>query len=108
MLKPCPNCFVLITECEKSKEFFFWLSYGLWQGKFFHEYLIGSVIPFIRIHDAKNLIETSAQKATNNNGQYEKSINHLKSLNHQEQTLKKQLKLMDQLKRVLVLEILKE
>ncbi|MGL5234756.1 MAG: DUF6943 family protein, partial [Empedobacter falsenii] len=32
------------------------LLFGLWKTKAFHQLLVGSVIPFIRINDFKNLI----------------------------------------------------
>jgi hypothetical protein len=54
--KPCANCFVAHCIDADVREFFYWLSYGLWKAKRFDVYLIGSVIPFIRLHDLQSCL----------------------------------------------------
>ena len=53
---PCPNCFVIQFESETDKEEAFYIALSLWKAKFWHQFLIGSVIPFIRINDFKTKI----------------------------------------------------
>lgn len=47
--KPCPNCFVLFAKSKVERNMLYWLCFGLWQGNFFHPFLTGYVIPFIRL-----------------------------------------------------------
>jgi len=105
---PCPNCFLVTTPCENSKEQIFWLAYGLWQGKCFHEYLSGSVITFIRIKHVKNLLETSLRKAQSREDKFTKSIAMLKGFEENTKILKLQLDLMERVKRAVVWEVLRE
>jgi hypothetical protein len=56
LLLPCPNCFKIEAENEEFKETLYWVSFALWRAKAFHPFLIGSVIPFIRIEEYKQLI----------------------------------------------------
>lgn len=53
---PCANCFVIITQCEHTKIKLFQLAMLLQNGRYFELYLKGSVIPFIGIKEAKNVL----------------------------------------------------
>lgn len=53
---PCPNCFVISCCNTQELDIYRSLLFGLWKAKAFHQLLVGSVIPFIRINDFKNLI----------------------------------------------------
>ncbi len=95
---PCPNCFVLTTETEEEKEFYYWLSFGLWQSKAFHLFLIGSVIPFIRIGELKECIRTAEEKANQNLTSYNKIMSAMKLLQKQEQIYIESIKKIKQAK----------
>ena len=45
------NSFVILLENKEDTETVYWLAYSLWKSTFWHQSLIGSVIPFIRITD---------------------------------------------------------
>ena len=51
MKQPCPNCFVIIFQCREDYENMESICSSLWRVKFWHQFLIGSVIPYIRIND---------------------------------------------------------
>lgn len=53
----CSNCFVFLADDLNDKEFHFFIFQGLWQLKFFHPYITGSVIPFIRLDDLIDIVE---------------------------------------------------
>ena len=55
--KPCPNCFVITTAAEPTRESLYYLCLSLKTGQYFSYYLKGSVIPFISISDAKKVIK---------------------------------------------------
>ena len=59
--KPCPNCFVITTAAEPTRESLYYLCLLLKIGKYFSYYLKGSVIPFICISDAKKVINQALQ-----------------------------------------------
>ena len=63
---PCPNCFVCSCKNDQEKEELYWLLFGMWQGKAIHPYLIGSVIPFIRLKELTNLIQNGLEKLQTN------------------------------------------
>lgn len=95
---PIPNCFVFQTETEEEKEFYFWLSFGLWQSKAFRPFLIGSVIPFIRIGELKQCIQVAEEKANQNLPGYKKIISAMQALDKQEKNIARQLELINQYK----------
>ena len=94
MRKPCPNCFVLSTQSEEYKEQLFWLIYGLWQLKAFHQYLRGSVIPFITILELRKCINQAACKALENSAKFTKVVSTLQKLNQLEQVYQKNMELI--------------
>ncbi len=97
--KPCPNCFVLTTETEEDKEFYYWLTFGLWQSKAFHLFLIGSVIPFIRIGELRKCIQTGADQARTDLKQFRKTVKSLQLLQEKERIIKETLVLIKQAKK---------
>jgi hypothetical protein len=82
--EPYPNCFICQCNSEQQKEQLFWLLFSLWQGRKFHEVLVGSVIPFIRKRDLTNMIQLGLQKTTQAPEQFEKTVETLQILNKQE------------------------
>jgi hypothetical protein len=104
---PCPNCFVCECETEEEKEQLYWLIFGLWQGKTFHQKLLGSVIPYIRLNCLKEVIQLGIKKYQANTEKAKKNISTIHQIENQRQTILKQFHLMQQLKLVLIKEILK-
>lgn len=104
--EPYPNCFICSCNSEKEKEELFWLLYSLWQGRKFHEVLVGSVIPFIRKKDLTNMIQLGLQKSTDAPEQFQKTVETLKILNKQELNYLNLSKQISQLKIVMVNKLL--
>jgi hypothetical protein len=98
--QPCPNCFVITTNSEATRESLYYLCLSLKIGKYFHYYLKGSVIPFVCISDAKKVINTALQN--NQEQQWQIKVEKLKKINAFEENLKKQLAAITQLKMVLL------
>ena len=48
------NSFVIIFSNDEDLETVYWIAYSLWKSKFWHQFLCGSVIPFLRINDLKH------------------------------------------------------
>jgi hypothetical protein len=45
------NSFVIIFSNNEDLETVYWIAYSLWKSKFWHQFLCGSVVPFLRIND---------------------------------------------------------
>ncbi len=100
MPEPCPNCFVITTNCEDLRESLFYLCQALKTGKYFSFYLKGSVIPFICIVDARAVIKNALQK--NELQAYDQKILKLQKIEAFETNLKLQLKTISELKMALL------
>lgn len=97
---PCPNCFVIQFNNEDEKEQVYWLLFGLWRSKAFHQFLCGSVIPFVNLKDVKDCIRAGYQKATETPEQFKKSVATLRSLEQMEAQYKQNLQLIAEAKQM--------
>ena len=98
LLLSCPNCFKIETESEEIRDVLYWISYALWKSKAFHPYLIGSVIPFIRIGDFKHIICQNLKVVNKHPAEFSKTIEKLKVIEIKENLLKENLRLVQDLK----------
>lgn len=96
---PCPNCFLFTAETEEEKEFYYWLTFGLWNSKAFHPFLRGSVIPFIVINELKKCIEKGAEEARADLEKFQEAIKALKFLELKEKQFKQNLQLISDARR---------
>lgn len=96
MDQPCPNCFVITTALEETRESLYYLCLSLKIGQYFSYYLKGSVIPFICISDTKKVINEALQN--NQKQQWQIKVEKLKKINAFEENLKLQLSTIKQLK----------
>jgi hypothetical protein len=99
---PCPNCFIIQTEIEEFKETLYWITFALWRTNSFHHFLIGSVIPFIRIGHYKQRIIEKLQVVQLNPIKFSETIKQLSFIEMKEKQLKENLKLIQELKRAYV------
>ena len=103
----CPNSFVCVCKNEEQKDFYFWLLFGLWKAKYFHSFLTGSVIPFLRISDLKNEVGTQAEIVSKQSGEYKSTIHKVKILEAKEKSIRQHLALINDLKRAMIYRHLK-
>ena len=54
--EPIANCYRLQPTGATSAETLYWLTYCLYKSQAFHPYLIGSVIPFLRLDECRKVI----------------------------------------------------
>jgi len=99
---PCPNSFRVETETEEMKESLYWVSFSLWRAKAFHPYLIGSVIPFIRIDDYKQLISEKLEVVTANPTEFAETVKQLRFIELKEKQFMQNLQLIRELKQAYV------
>lgn len=74
LLQPCPNCFILSTEAEERKQTLYWISYSLWKTRAYRPHLVGSVIPFLRKNQCRDLIHKAYASVRGNPATLSKSI----------------------------------
>lgn len=104
---PCPNCFVISCRNAEELEVYRSLLFGLWQTKSFHQFLIGSVIPYIRIGDFKNFVSEQATHLKGKEEAFKKDVQNSKVLEQKERQLYEQLRLISELKRIYIARHLK-
>jgi hypothetical protein len=63
--------------------------------------LIGSVIPFIRIHELSQVINQASEKAQSNPGTFQKKVEALKMLDQHEKQYHRNLLLISEAKKVI-------
>jgi hypothetical protein len=102
LLQPCPNCFKIEAENEEFKEVLYWVTYALWKSNAFHPVLIGSVIPFIRIGDYKQLIIEKLEVVKAHPTEFTEAIQQLRIIEQKEKQFKENLQLIQELKRAYV------
>ncbi len=107
MKEPCANCYAFRCNNNDSYEFYYWLAYGLWQGKMFMPYLRGSVINFIIKSEFLKVMKDAESKV---HDQYAFYMRTLKTVNLYEKkaaNLLYQAQLLQTAKQVMLRQLLK-
>ena len=60
-LLPWVNSFAVHCKTKEELDFYFWLSYSLWQTGRFRPSLHGSVVPFLRVQEVRQLLSEAAE-----------------------------------------------
>lgn len=105
--QPCPNCFVCLCSSEEEKEQLFWLMFGLCQGKKFYPYLCGSVIPFLKIKDVKDVLKKLSLHCAANPEQCKKKIATIQKVQIVKNSLSQQMQTLQQLQNTILSELLR-
>jgi hypothetical protein len=100
--EPFTNSFVIMFPNEKDAETVYWLAYSLWKSNFWHQFLIGSVIPFLRINDFKKDFDYKVNEMLQEHELHQKQILALKLLEQKEDQLQKNIRLIDEMRRVIL------
>lgn len=72
-----PQLICLHLQKPGAERFYFWLLFGLWKAKHFHQFLTGSVIPFIRLSDLKNEVFNQAEKVSEQEKEYKSTVDKI-------------------------------
>ena len=100
--EPFTNSFVITFPDEKDAETVFWLAYSLWKAKFWHQYLIGSVIPFLRIPDFKKEFNSRVNQMMEEHEQHQKNVAALKLLEQKEKQFHENINLINDMRRLIL------
>jgi hypothetical protein len=96
------NSFVLIFEKVEDCENIFFVAYSLWQTKFWHPFLIGSVIPFLRLPDFKKEFNPQSSLMMVEHEQHQKNVAALKLLEKKEKQYKEDIHLINDLRKAIL------
>ncbi|WP_418262780.1 DUF6943 family protein [Flavobacterium faecale] len=98
----CPNCFLITIKNEEESEKLYWLAYTLWKSNFWHQYQIGSVIPFIRISTFKINFRNEVIKAYKKHQKHQEFVNRIRQLETLQQHYSNTIEQIEKLKWVLL------
>ena len=99
---PFTNSFVIIFPNEEDCESLFFIAYSLWQTKFWHQYLVGSVISFLRLPDFKKQFNPQASLMMVEHEQHQKNVAALKLLEKKEKQYKEDMMLINDIRRAIL------
>ncbi len=99
---PCPNSFVILFNTYTDREEYYWLAYSLWQAKFWHPHLTGSVIPFLRLPEFRKEFIKQTTHMLQNTEKHEKSIESLRLLKDAEERFRYNIRLVEDLRRMIL------
>lgn len=100
--EPFTNSFVILFQNEEDEETVYWLAYSLWKSKFWHQSLIGSVIPFLRIYDFKKEFNTKVNEMLEEHELHKKQVQALRLLEQKEDQLYKNIELISEMKKAIL------
>ena len=100
--EPFTNSFVIIFQNEEDCENLFFIAYSLWQTKFWHQYLVGSVIRFLRLPDFKKQFNPQASLMMVEHEQHQKNVAALKLLEQKEKQFHENINPINDMRRVIL------
>jgi hypothetical protein len=100
--EPFTNSFVVIFQNEKDCENIYFVAYSLWKTKFWHQHLVGSVIPFLRLSDFSNQFNLKANLMMEEHEAHIKHVAALKLLELKEKQFHENINLINDMRRVIV------
>ena len=100
--EPFTNSFVINCPDEKDAETVYWLAYSLWKSNFWHQFLIGSVIPFLLIKDFKKEFDSKVNAMMQEHELQQKQILALRLLEQKEDQLHKNINLINEMRRAIL------
>ena len=100
--EPFTNSYVIIFQNEDDCENLYWIAFSLWKSKFWHQHIIGSVIPFLRLPDFKKEFNPQSRLMMVEHEQHQKNVAALKLLEKKEKQYKEDMMLINDLRRAIL------
>ena len=100
--EPFTNSFVVIFQNEEDCESIYFVAYSLWKTKFWHPYLVGSVIPFLRLPNFSKEFNLKASLMMQEHEEHQKNIAALKLLEKKEKQFHENINLINDMRRVIL------
>lgn len=100
--EPFTNSFVIIFKNEEDVENTYFIAYSLWKTKFWHQHLVGSVIPFLRLPDFKKHFFQKSEILMEEHEEHVKHVEALKILEQKENQFHQNINLINDMRRVIL------
>ena len=100
--EPFTNSFVVIFQNEEDCESIYFVAYSLWKTKFWHPYLVGSVIRFLRLPDFSKEFNLKASLMMQEHEEHQKNIAALKLLEKKEKQFHENINLINDLRKTIL------
>ena len=100
--EPFTNSFVVIFENEEDCENCYYVAFSLWKSNFWHQHLVGSVIPFLRLNDFKREFFVKSEIIMQEHEAHVKHVAALKLLELKEKQFHENINLLNDMRRVIV------
>lgn len=100
--EPFTNSFVIIFENESDFDTINLTAYALWKTKFWHQFLKGSVIPFLSLNDVRKEFSIKVNQEINDHEEHLKNVQTLKLLEQSEKRFHENLNLINDMRRVIL------
>ena len=99
---PFTNSFVIIFENEEDFDTINLTAYALWKTKFWHQFLKGSVIPFLCLNDIRKEFSIKVNQEVKDHKEHLKNVQALKLLEQSEKRFNENLNLINDMRRVIL------
>ena len=100
--EPFTNSFVVIFDLEQDCENLYFVAYSLWKTNFWHQYLVGSVIPFLRLNDFKKEFFIKSKIMMEEHEAHIKHVAALKLLEQKEKQFHENINLINDMRRMIL------
>jgi hypothetical protein len=100
--EPFTNSFVIVFENESDFDTINLTAYALWKTKFWHQFLKGSVIPFLSLQDIRKEFSMKVNQEIKDHEQHVKSVQALQLLEQSEKRFHENLNLINDMRRVIL------
>ena len=100
--EPFTNSFVVIFDLEQDCENLYFVAYSLWKTNFWHQYLVGSVIPFLRLNDFKKEFFIKSKIMMEEHEAHIKHVAALKLLEQKEKQFHENINIINDMRRVIL------
>ena len=100
--EPFTNSFVIIFENEEDFDIINLTAYALWKTKFWHQFLRGSVIPFLSLYDIRKEFSIKVNQEVKDHKEHIKNVQALKLLEQSEKRFNENLNLINDMRRVIL------
>ncbi|WP_026724935.1 DUF6943 family protein [Flavobacterium sasangense] len=100
--EPFTNSFVIIFENEEDFDTINLTAYALWKTKFWHQFLRGSVIPFLSLYEIRKEFSIKVNQEVKDHKEHLKNVQALKLLEQSEKRFNENLNLINDMRRVIL------
>jgi len=93
---------VIVFSSSEERENLYWIAVSLWKSKFWHPFLVGSVIPFLRLPEFKKEFSFKSKEILADFESHKKDVAALRLLEQKEKQFHENINLINDMRRVIL------